>query len=426
MTPPVEDDASTQHAEATRVRRNWDVPAFITGQSLSVLGDQAYFVALSWAALTVSGSSTAQGLVLMTAALPRAVLMLAGGVLVDRLGPRTVLLATDALRAVVLLLAFVVVLAADLHLWLLVALALVFGIVDAFFYPATSSMLPALTSGKPLVRANGIRATSQQSAVLLGSPLGGLLLTISGFTAALLANVVTFGVSFAALLSIRGGRRPAVVAQDAPNSFWRELVDGLSYVARNPVLRTITVALTLVGFGFAGAIDVGLPLLVRNRGWGANGFGVLLGAMGAGTLCGAALISAVRRRVLWSPVTAMLASAAQAGTLIAVISAGSLLQAWLWLAASGLLLSIATTPLLTLAQTAGDASLLGRAMAVITFGTVGLTPLAFPLSGLLGSSAGPEAVVAVFGGIVALAAVVGLSNRALRTARVPLGDPAGR
>src|SRR5690349_24346395 len=79
-------------------------PAFVrlwAGSAVSLLGDQFYLVALPWVVLQITGSAVAMGTILMTAAIPRAVLMLMGGALTDRFSPRRILMATATARTVV-------------------------------------------------------------------------------------------------------------------------------------------------------------------------------------------------------------------------------------------------------------------------------------------------------------------------------------
>src|SRR6188474_780553 len=79
-------------------------PAFVRlwiGSAVSLLGDQFYLVALPWVVLQLTGSAIAMGTILMTAAIPRAVLMLMGGAVTDRFSARRILMATASARAIV-------------------------------------------------------------------------------------------------------------------------------------------------------------------------------------------------------------------------------------------------------------------------------------------------------------------------------------
>lgn len=77
-----------------RPLRDRDFRLLFGGETISVLGDQFHFVALAWLTLQLTGSGLALGTVLMTAAVPRAVLMLLGGALSDRFSPRSLMLSS--------------------------------------------------------------------------------------------------------------------------------------------------------------------------------------------------------------------------------------------------------------------------------------------------------------------------------------------
>src|SRR4051812_3499184 len=91
---PAPEAPSPHPLRDSRFRRLW------AGSAISLAGDQFYLVALPWVVLQLTGSALAMGTILMTAAIPRAVLMLMGGAIADRTSPRRVLLATAAGRTV--------------------------------------------------------------------------------------------------------------------------------------------------------------------------------------------------------------------------------------------------------------------------------------------------------------------------------------
>src|SRR5690606_32622949 len=106
------------------------------GESVSLLGNQFHFVALATLVFAMTGSGLALGTVLIAASIPRAAFMLLGGALTDRLSPRSLMLGSNALRALTVGVLAGLVLADRAELWHLVALAVIFGSVDAVFYPA--------------------------------------------------------------------------------------------------------------------------------------------------------------------------------------------------------------------------------------------------------------------------------------------------
>jgi MFS family permease len=153
--------------------RGRDFRLVFGGESVSPLGDQFHFVALAWLTLQLTGSGVALGTVLMAAAIPRAVFMLVGGAMSDRLSPRSLMLGSNVLRTVVVALVATLVLTGNAQLWQLYVLAFMFGVVDAFFYPALNTMVPMLVTDRQLPPANGLVQVMQQVSGLMGPALAG-------------------------------------------------------------------------------------------------------------------------------------------------------------------------------------------------------------------------------------------------------------
>src|SRR5262249_18742292 len=100
------------------------------GESVSLLGDQFYMIALPWLVLQITGSALALGTVIALGGIPRALFMLIGGALVDRFSPRTVMIVSNAVRLVLVALLAVMVLTNTIRLEMLYLFALAFGLAD--------------------------------------------------------------------------------------------------------------------------------------------------------------------------------------------------------------------------------------------------------------------------------------------------------
>ncbi|MGO4754041.1 MFS transporter, partial [Streptomyces sp. 2MCAF27] len=129
----------------TPAHRDGNVLRWLAAYTVSLVGDSVYFVALGWSAQKAAGP-TEVGLVMASGALPRALLMLAGGVVADRFDPRRVILGSDALRCLLILAVATAIALTAPALWILVAVALVFGAVDALFVPAVGALPPRITN----------------------------------------------------------------------------------------------------------------------------------------------------------------------------------------------------------------------------------------------------------------------------------------
>lgn len=184
--------------------RDGNVLRWLTAYTASLVGDGVYFVALGWTAQRTAGP-TEVGLVMAAGAVPRAVLMLGGGVVADRFDPRRVILGSDAVRCLVLLTIAAAVAMTTPALWLLVAVALVFGAVDALFVPAVGALPPRITSPDQLARVTGMRTLSMRLGQIAGPPVGGLAMGLGSPVSPDTASSCTLSAS----VRTRGSTRPS-------------------------------------------------------------------------------------------------------------------------------------------------------------------------------------------------------------------------
>jgi MFS family permease len=112
---------------------------WLIGGTISLLGDQFYFVALPWLVLQQTGSAVAMGAIMMAGAIPRALLMLMGGAVSDRMSARKIMIATAIARTICVTVIGVLVWLRVLRTWELYALAVAFGVADAFAAPAQTA-----------------------------------------------------------------------------------------------------------------------------------------------------------------------------------------------------------------------------------------------------------------------------------------------
>ncbi|WP_037899088.1 MFS transporter [Streptomyces sp. NRRL S-350] len=276
---------------------------WLAGAQAGLLGDAALYFALGWAASAHGGG--AAGLVLTAITVPRTVLLLPGGAAADRFGARRVMVAADAVMLAATAALACVAGGADgaggpgapgTPLWLLVVSAAVIGTVDAFLLPAAGSMPARLVPADRLPRALALRQAGGQSAVLIGAPLGGLLVAVGGLSGAAAADAVSFGVVLLVLLRVRPTPEtppavPGAVPGAASAGLLREAASGVRLAMGDPLLRA---ALLLTGAA-AGALlpVVSLlgPLLARAHGWTAGTAGLVTGGQAAGVLAVAALVA---------------------------------------------------------------------------------------------------------------------------------------
>lgn len=397
--------------------RDPNVLRWLTAYTASMVGDSVYYIALSWAAVQ-TGTAAQAGLVMTASAVPRALLMLGGGVIADRLGPRRVVIGSDAVRCAAVLAVAALLYATTPGLWPLALLALVFGAVDAVFMPAVGALPARVTSRGQLARVQGMRGLAVRFASVVGGPLGGLGVAVGGAAAAFSLAGLLIAVSVPLLCSVRVRELPADDRAAAGGTARSDLRAGLRYVRRHRVLAPLLLAIALGDLGFVGPLNVGLTLLADERGWGAAGMGWVLSGFGVGAGA-ASLLLTLRGRLPhagrlagWSILAGSVAigGLAFAPTLTAAVGTALLI---------GLLAGLSGAVCGALLQTQADPAYLGRVTAVSSLVSVGLTPLSMPVSAAAVGAWGTGPVFVVSAAVCGLGGVVALSVPNLRRAELP-------
>ena len=414
-------NALIPRAAATPVpaHRDANVLRWVAAYTASMLGDTVFFLALSWAAVQ-NGTPAQAGLVTAVSAVPRALLMLGGGVIADRLGPRRVVIGSDAVRCVTVLAVAAVLFATDPGLWLLALLAVVFGTVDAVFMPAVGALPARITAKDQLARVQGMRGLAVRFAAVVGAPLGGLGVAAGGSAAAFALAGALIAVSVPLLVSVRMRDLPPAdaPAADRDTTAWRDLRAGLRHIRHHRVLGPLMVVIALGDLGFVGPLNVGLTLLADERGWGASGMGWVLAGFGTGAGT-AALLLTVRGRVPHAGLVAAGAIIPGAAAIAGLAYVPGLPGAVGVAVLVGLLTGLSGAVCGALLQTQAAPTYLGRVTAAAGIVSLGIAPLGMPLSAAAIGLWGTGPVFAVSAAVCALGGVVALCAPDLRRAELP-------
>jgi MFS family permease len=395
------------------------------GESISVLGDQFYAVALPWLVLQMSNSALTLSTVLMVGIIPRTILILLGGAIVDRTSPRLLMLGSNAVRCVVVGALAVLVLTGHAQLWYLYVVSFVAGVVAAVFYPAFDSINPSLLPEESLGAGNAVLQGSAQLAGLIGPVLAGAIIaamaSARGNGTALTVDAVSFGVATVALTFMRGGGRrrahqeygTADIADGEAAGLLADIREGVAYVWHEPILRSMVMVTLAANFAVAGPVEIGLATLAHNRYHSAAAFGLMLTAFGVGALIGTVTVGArgtLRRR---GPITIALCASFSVGLVLIGLSPNPAPTAVI-LALLGVGNGVLGVGVITWLQAGAAPHMLGRVMSVFAFSSFGLTPLSFLLSGII-AQINVTLLFSLGAAVMALVTVGVTFNRPLRT-----------
>ncbi len=390
---------------------NRDFRLFWVGEGVSVLGDHFYMIALPWLVLQMTGDSLAMGSVLALSAIPRALLMLVGGALTDRFSPRSLMIASNAARFILVSILTGLVFAGRVEMWMLYALAILFGIADAFFYPAQSSMAPQLVKKEHLQIANSLTQGTMMLSMLAGPVLAGLLIAVlgdghsnsgnmQGIAAAFGLDAFSFLVSLITLLLIR---TQSAEIMDAHESILDSIRSGLRFVWNDIPLRAFFLVVAAVTFFFNGPFNIGVPLLADTRfPEGAVAYGTILSAWGLGSLAGMALAGILPRPSSKKMGTVLLSLVSLMGIGLALLGVST---STIFAAAMGLVLGSLNGYInvffMTWVQSRAPKAMIGRLMSLLMFASTGLFPVSMALSGAA-SRVDVTILLTISGGIVTL------------------------
>jgi predicted MFS family arabinose efflux permease len=368
----------------------------------SQIGDWLYNVALAMVVIERTGSATWIALTTAARVLPIVALGPLGGVLADRFDRRRLMIASDAVRAAVMVALWIVAVAA-LPIALAPLLAALATAAGSAYPPAVAASTPRLVPDAELPAANALRSAIGAGGVVAGPAAGALLVALASPAAAFLANAGTFLLSAVLVASLRTG--PAFAPGQSRPSVLADLRAGAAALRGAPPV-VVALGADVAVSAVYGAQTVLLVVLGRELG-GRGGYGLLIAAIGAGGLAGAALggRAAARRSGDVLP-GALLAVAAS----IALLGLSPSLPVAMALAAAGgtgsiMVEVLSETRMQRLLDEAVFARAYGLALPTALAGIVAGALLAAPLAALLGPAgalAALGAAVAVYAGLVAL------------------------
>lgn len=362
------------HKENLLINKNflliWSA-GLISGLSLTI-----YVLIEQWYILHFLDLNKYLGLLMMATTLPRVLLMAFGGVLADRKKKTTIVSWSLYIRFGLLLLMALLFQVNLLQLTPLFLFAILFGGLDAFFWPARDALLPTMVKKEHLFQANASIQTTNQISMVLGPVIGAFLLDTFSYSLCFLIVACFLLIGGLIISSIKESAPPIA---HKTNTFKDDLLGGFQYIKNSSFLLTIMVTFVITNLLFIGPMMLSIPLYADEK-FGADSsslsilqssfaFGLLLGALAMGFL------NINRKRGY---------------LLIGIIcSEGLLLFSYsqlplLWISSLllfliGVCISSINIPVVSLIQEKVEKDKLGRVMSLNTMVSMGLIPVSYAL-----------------------------------------------
>jgi MFS family permease len=354
----------------------------------SMTGNLAFLVTLSVVAYRHGGGATGVGLLMLLRMAASALFAPFTAILADRWSRRGVMVATDLVRAV-LVLGLALLVHATAGIAAVFALACLIAVVATAFRPAQASLLPQLArTPEELTAANAVAVTIESAAIFLGPGIGGLLLAVTGPAVVFVVCAAVFVWSAALIGLVPEPARPAPAGDRAEGGgILRTAAEGFRVLVQSPLLATVigVYALQAVAAGALGVFTVVVALQqlhIGNAGVGyldsAFGVGGILGGVAAAALAaGRRLALAFAAGVLVWGVGIALVGLASSTAIVIVLMAG--------IGAGNTVVDVAA---ITLLQRSAPADAIGRVFGVLE---------SIMLAALGAGSIGAPALIALVG-----------------------------
>lgn len=399
-----------------------------TGQTTSRLGDSLYRIALAWWVLEKTGSATAMGTVLVFSQIPMLIFLLVGGVVVDRLPRLRVMFVSDILSGLVITTVAVFSWLDLLQIWHIYIASMIFGFVEAFFFPAYQAVVPQITPPDLLTSANSLNGLSQRVTGIVGPAFGAALVAAGGTSITFGLDALSFFISALCVLPVlrsnfdKTQKRMEAAetanntksAKDAFQQGFRDLREGFKFVITVPWIW-----ITILIFGFVNITEaspraVAMPFFIKqDLGADVKLLGIFGSAASLGFVVG----------MIWLGQYVRLHRRGLLGYLSVVVTGAALLPFAFKLPVpiltasmfiSGLSTSVFALIWTHTLQEMVPGELLGRVYSIDALGSFVLMPIGFSLAGWATDLVGAPTVFLVGGLGTMILASLGLLHPAIR------------
>lgn len=389
---------------------------YFVGQTLSGVGSWMQNVAIGWLVLSTFHSGAILGAVTASRYAPLVLFGLWGGLVVDRVDTRVLLVITQSAAAAFALGLAAITLRGHVRLAEVFVLVVGIGIVDVFDVPSRQSIISQLVDRRRLGNAIAVAAIATNSARAFGPAVAGGVIAIFGVAPCFIVNSASFVAFIAALLALDTGR---LLPRKRETERGGQVRAGLRYVRRTPALLAPLVMVAVTGT-LTWEFPVSLPIIAAGTFHeGASAYGFMMAALGAGAVVGSLL--AARRQALTSRSLAIFA-VAWGLVILAAAAAPTLAVEYVLMVGVGVFAITFNASARTLLQIESVANMRGRVMSLWFMGWQGSTVVGAPLVGLVGNELGGRYALVVGGGAAAAVGAVFLrpEQRPATTSATPI------
>ena len=372
--------------------RHRNFQLYFGGQLVSNAGTWMQVIAQGWLVYQLTHSDLALGIVGFAAAVPALIISPWGGVVVDRVPKRTLLIITQASA---MLLAFILAALSFTHVvqeWHIILLAGGLGLVNAFDGPGRQAFVVEMVGREDLPNAIALNSLMVNSARVIGPALGGILLAVVGVAWCFTINGISYLAVIIGLWAMQVKPHQPSHLLESP---WKQLIGGVQYVSKQidlGGLLLLSLVFSIFGISYATVLPAFVQQVLHQ---GASAYGWVNAAIGLGAVTGAFMIANQHGRSWrgsWLVIAGIGFPIVLGAFAFMPLYSVSLILAF----GLGVGFMVQFTMINTLLQTRVDDQLRGRVMALYTLTFFGFTPFGNLAIGALSQSIGLSGSILIF------------------------------
>lgn len=395
----------------------WQQPSYrwiLVGQLISEFGASLGTLANSWIIYQMTGSQAAVGQMWLLYFLPSLVIQLAAGPYIDRFDKKRIMIFSHLVRGAAFSLSFAVISTGADSLWPLYFTALINGLVQPLYVPASQALLPTLVSRDQLVFANAYLDSAMRIALISGPPLGGVLVASFG-GAPVLALVAISYITSGIFLSFCQSSGKGL--SQAKQSWFVLFKAGLTVFWEKPLLLWLGLYSALVQFAVGVTLVLNLPFVASELQGSSFHVGLFLAGYPLGYLFGSLLVPRLGSRI--DQPLIMLGSLVLGGaSFVALAFTHELSLAIIIELLAGLFAPFFQIHNTSLYQLHVPPELMGRVLSVRLLIVRATMPVGIWLGGQLSDVVGIRPLYLSIGALLVIAALIGIAFRKIVKLRI--------
>jgi DHA3 family macrolide efflux protein-like MFS transporter len=267
---------------------NSNFKKYFSGQIISVLGLALFNTSLPFLILYLDGDAKDISGVQSMFIIPQLCILLFGGILVDRLPKKPIIITLDILRGIALSIIVVLIVSGNILLWHVYILTLLLGMFSTIYRPALKAFLPSIIHKDYLIKANSYRSMIREISEMFGPVVAAFLVSVIGIFMTFGITAVSFILAAVVYMFIIVERKPIV---EERKTVIHDFKEGFNILIRHQWLGLSILIGSIVNIGIASFDVIILPVYANTHFDGIESYGIFLSSMAIGAFLGAIVSS---------------------------------------------------------------------------------------------------------------------------------------